>query len=177
MPENSNQNKGIDFGRDIEELERKGKDRIWAQGQGTIIKTKGSNPSAMPENSKQKVGIESRRNAREPEKKKTKGSNPGAMSENPKMKKGIESRQQNEGNESGRDASELETKTRDRIRACCQRTRNKTKGSNPCMMSENSEKKRKGSNLDTMVENSNQNKGIKSGRDNGEPVTKGRDRN
>ena len=52
---------------------------------------KGSNPCAMLENPKKNDGIESKRDAVEPEKK-TKGSNPGMMSENPEQKKGIESR-------------------------------------------------------------------------------------
>ena len=60
----------------------------------------------MPENSKQKEGIESEHDAEEPEIKK--GSNWGVMPENPKQNEGIESR---------RDAGEPETKQRDRIRA------------------------------------------------------------
>ena len=74
----------------------------------------------MLENSKQMEGIESRRDAREPEskqrdlieercsrtRKKTKGSNQGAMPENPKQKKGIES---------GPNAREPESKRRYRI--------------------------------------------------------------
>ena len=81
---------------------------------------KGSNPSLMPENQKQKEGIESGRDAKEPETKrreqiqegclrtrnKTNGSNPGAMPENPK---------QNEGIVSGRDVKELEIKGGDQI--------------------------------------------------------------
>ena len=128
----------------------------------------------MPENPKQKVGIESRSNAREPETKqrnqiwvpcqrtqnermesnlgnKMKGTNPGAMPKNPKQKEGIES---------GRDAGEPETKRRDQIQARCRRTRNKTKGSN----------------LGEMPENSNQNKGNESSHDTREPETKGRNR-
>ena len=67
MPENSNQKKGIKSMHDIEEPETKGKDRIWAQGQGTRIKTKGSNLNAMLENPKQKEVFKSRCNAGEPE--------------------------------------------------------------------------------------------------------------
>ena len=77
-----------------------------------------SNPGTMPENPKQKEGIESGRNSREPERKgrdrilvrcpktrnKMKGSNQGAMSENLKQKEGIES---------GHNAREPETKGRD----------------------------------------------------------------
>ena len=66
-----------------------------------------------------------------------KGSNPGTMPENLKKKEGIESRH---------NAREPETKQRDRIRAQCQRTRNK----------------RKGSNLGAMLENPKQNEGIES---------------
>ena len=76
---------------------------------------KGSNPGAMPENSKQNEVIKFERDAGEPETKrrdqigaqclrtrnKRKGSNPGTLPENPK---------QNEGIESGRDAGEPETK-------------------------------------------------------------------
>ena len=88
----------------------KGRDRILARCRGTWNK-KGSNPGAMPEDPKQK-----------------KGSNLGVMPENQK---------QNEGIELGRDAGELKTKQRDRIRARCRRTRIKTKGSNPGVMPEN----------------------------------------
>ena len=59
----------------------------------------------MPENPKQNEGIESLRDAEEPEKKK-KGLNPGAMPENPKINERIESRH---------DVGEPETKGRDRI--------------------------------------------------------------
>ena len=64
MPENSNPNKGIESGRDIEELETKGKDRIRAGCWRSQNKTKGSNPDTISENPKQKEGIESWRNAR-----------------------------------------------------------------------------------------------------------------
>ena len=69
------------------------------------------------------------------------------MPKNPKQKEGIESR---------RDTQEPKTKERDRIWVQCQRTRNKTKGSN----------------MGAMLENPNQNKGIKSGHDAGEPEIK-----
>ena len=83
-------------------------------------KKKRSNPGTMPENPKQKEGIESGSNAKELEIKgmdriwaqcqrtriKTKGSNLGAMPENPK---------QNEGIESWRYAREPEKKGRDQI--------------------------------------------------------------
>ena len=49
---------------------------------------KGSNLGTMPENPKQKEGIESRCDAGEPEKKR-KGSNLGAMSENPNKKRDL----------------------------------------------------------------------------------------
>ena len=78
------------FEHDAGEPETKRRDRIRARCWRTRNKTKGSNPGAMPENPKQ-----------------MKGSNSGAMPENPK---------QNEGIEFGRDARELETKRRDRIR-------------------------------------------------------------
>ena len=113
-------------------------------------KRKVSNLGAIPENSNQKAGIESRHdvgepeikkegkfrsNAKEPETKlrdriqarrclrtqnKTKGSNSGTMPKNTK---------QNEGIEFEHDARESETNERDRIWARCPRTRNKTKGS------------------------------------------------
>ena len=67
-----------------------------------------------------------------------------------------ENLKQNEGIESGRDAEEPETKRRDRIRARCWRTQNKTKGSNQS----------------TMPENPKQKEGVESGRDAGEPKTK-----
>ena len=79
-----------------------------------------------------------------------KGLNPDAMQKNPK---------QNEGIESGRADGEPKTKRRDRIKAQCRGTQNKTKGSN----------------LGAKSENSKQNEGIESGRDNGEPKTKQRD--
>ena len=73
------------------------------------------------------------------------------MPKNPKQREGIKS---------GHDAGEAETKGRDQIWVQCQRTRNKTKGSN----------------LGAMLENPNQNKGIELGCVAGEPKTKGRDR-
>ena len=86
----------------------------------------------MLENPKQNEGIESGRDAREPETKqrdriqarcwrtrnKTKGSNLSVMLENPK---------QNKGFKFDRDAGEPETKGSDEIRAQCRRTRNKRK--------------------------------------------------
>ena len=84
------------------------------------------------------------------------------MSENSKQKKGIESEN---------DAGELETKRRDRIRAQCQRTRNKTKGSNLGAMQKNP-KQMKGSNPGTMGENQKQKEGIEFERNTGEPETK-----
>ena len=71
-----------------------------------------------------------------------------------------ENLKQNEGIESERDAGELETKQRDRIRARCRRTRNKTKGSN----------------MGAMPESPKQNEGIESRRDAREPETKRTDR-
>ena len=65
-----------------------------------------------------------------------------------------------EGNKSGRDAGEPETKQREQVRAQCLRTRNKTNGSN----------------LRAMQENPKQKDGIKSGHDVGEPEIKGGDR-
>ena len=82
--------------------------------------TKGSNPGTMPENPKEKEGIESGHDVKEPETKgkdriraqyrrtinKRKGSNLGAMLENLNQNKGIESR---------RDIGEPETQGRDQI--------------------------------------------------------------
>ena len=83
MPKNLKQMKGLNPSAMAGELETKGRDQIWAQCRRTRNKTKGSNssampknpkqkkkgsnPGAMPENSKQNKGIESGRNAREPE--------------------------------------------------------------------------------------------------------------
>ena len=53
---------------------------------------KGSNPGAIQENPKQKEGIESERDAREPGKKRRKGSNLGTMLENPNKNQRIKSR-------------------------------------------------------------------------------------
>ena len=79
-----------------------------------------------------------------------------------------------------RNAREPKNKLRDRIRALCLRTRNKTEGSNPIAMSENSkqnegiefgsdgeypEKKRNVSNLGAMLKNPEQKEGIESGHD------------
>ena len=69
----------------------------------------------MPENSKQKEGIESEHDAGELGNKR-KGSNLGAMLKNPNQNKGIESEH---------DVGDPETKGRDRIWAQYQRTRNK----------------------------------------------------
>ena len=66
----------------------------------------------MPKNSNHEEGIESTNDAGEPEIK-------------------------NEGIESRSNTREPETKLRDRIRARCLRTRNKTKGLNPGAMREN----------------------------------------
>ena len=74
----------------------------------------------------------------------------------------LENLKQKEGIEYGHDVGEPEIKRRDRIRARCQRTQNKKKGSNPGTMPENP-KEKKGSNPGTMSENSNQNKGSNSG--------------
>ena len=67
MLENLNQNKGIEFGRDAEELETKGRYRIWARWRRTRNKRKGPNLVAMLENSNENKGIESERDAGEPE--------------------------------------------------------------------------------------------------------------
>ena len=121
----------------------------------------------MPENLKKKEGIESRRDAREPEIKKRKVSNLGVMSENLNQKEGIESSYdagapeiKKEGIKSRSKARELETKLRDRIRVRCVRTQNKTKESNP----------------EAMPEKPKQKEGIESGCDAGEPEIKGRDK-
>ena len=91
MLENPKQKEGIKSEHDAGEPEikrdqirarcrrtRKKNDRIRARCQRTRNKRKGSNPGAMMENSKQKEGIKSERDAGEP-KTKTKGSNLGTM--------------------------------------------------------------------------------------------------
>ena len=85
MPENLNQNKGIESWRDTEEPETKGRDRIWVQFQRTRNKTKGSNLGAMQKNPNQNEGIESGRETREPEIKK-KGIESGRNSREPESK-------------------------------------------------------------------------------------------
>ena len=67
MQKNSNQNKGIKFGRDAEDPKIKGMDQIWVQCQRTRNKRMGSNLGAMLENTKQN----------------RKGLNLGMMPENP----------------------------------------------------------------------------------------------
>ena len=57
--------KRIESRHDAGEPETKGRDRIRARCRRTRNKRKGSNMGAMPENSKQKEGIESGSNARE----------------------------------------------------------------------------------------------------------------
>ena len=103
---------------------------------------KGSNPGTVPKNPKQNEGIESGRDAEEPETKrrdqirarcqrnqnKMKESNSSAMSENPNKTKGLnpstmpKNPKQKEGIESGHDGVELETKRKDQIWARCWRT-------------------------------------------------------
>ena len=68
----------------------------------------------------------------------------GTMSENPNQNEGIQSGRdagepgiKNEGIESKTNAREPERKLKDRIRARCWRTRNKTKGSNLSVMLDN----------------------------------------
>ena len=94
----------------------------------------------MKEISNKYKGIESERNAREPEIKtrdqiwaqcqKRKGSNLGTMPENLNQNKGIKSR---------RDAEEPEIKGSDQIWAQCQKTWNKRNGSNLGAMPKNTE--------------------------------------
>ena len=102
MLENTKKNEGIESERNAGDPETKRMDRI----------------RTMPENSNQNQGIDSGRDIEEPETKgkdriwaqgqrtpnKTKCSILSVMLENLKQKEAIESRQQNEGNESRRDA-------------------------------------------------------------------------
>ena len=91
----------------------------------TCNKRKVSNLDAILENSKQKEGIESRRDAREPEIKR-KGMNLTEMTENTNQNKGIESGRdagepeiKKEGIKLRSNAREPETKERDRIWVRC----------------------------------------------------------
>ena len=103
------------------------------------------------------------------------------MLENPNKNEGIESRHdtrepkiKNEGIDYRHNSRDPETKRRDRVRERCRRTRNITKGSNPGEMPENL-KQNEGSNRGAMSENLKQKEKIESGRNTGEPETKGRD--
>ena len=80
IPENPDQNKGIESRRnagepkikkegiesrrDVREAKSNQRDSVWARYPITQNKTKGSNTGVMPENPKQKKGIESGRNTR-----------------------------------------------------------------------------------------------------------------
>ena len=104
----------------------------------------------MLENLNQNKGIESGRDAGEPEIK----------------KEVIKSRS---------NARELETKLRDRIRARCSRTRKKRKGSNTSPMQENT-KQNEGNESEHYAREPEKNEWIESRRDAGEPKTKRGDR-